>query len=126
LKPSQREQADALLRLFAEAPFSPPGVKECKQKLGDELYQALLELGELIQVSDEVVFRMTDYLQAKERVGALIAQTGEVSAAQVRDHLQTSRKYALALLEYLDQIGFTERRGDVRVLKTSVVNFRQP
>jgi selenocysteine-specific elongation factor len=83
-------------------------------------------LGELIQVSDEVVFRMTDYLQAKERVGALIAQTGEVSAAQVRDHLQTSRKYALALLEYLDQIGFTERRGDVRVLKTSVVNFRQP
>jgi len=30
------------------------------------------------------------------------------------------------LLEYLDQIGFTERRGDVRVLKTSVVNFRQP
>lgn len=116
LKPSQREQADALLRLFAEAPFSPPGVKECKQKLGDELYQALLELGELIQVSDEVVFRTADYLQAKEMVGGFIAQQGDVSAAQVRDHLQTSRKYALALLEYLDQIGFTERRGDVRIL----------
>lgn len=116
LKPSQREQADALLRLFAEAPFSPPGVKECRQKLGDELYQALLELGELIQVSDEVVFRTADYLQAKEMVGGFIAQQGEVSAAQVRDHLQTSRKYALALLEYLDQIGFTERRGDVRIL----------
>lgn len=117
LKPSQREQADALLRLFAEAPFSPPGVKECKQKLGDELYQALLELGELIQVSDEVVFRMVDYHQAKEMVGAFIAQQGKVSAAQVRDHLQTSRKYALALLEYLDQIGFTERFGDVRILR---------
>lgn len=116
LKPSQREQADALLRLFAEAPFSPPSVKECRQKLGDELYQALLELGELIQVSDEVVFRTVDYLQAKEMVGVFIAQQGEVSAAQVRDHLQTSRKYALALLEYLDQIGFTERRGDVRIL----------
>ena len=125
LKPSQREQADALLRLFAEAPFSPPGVKECKQKLGDELYQALLELGELIQVSDEVVFRMADYLQAKEMVGEIIAQQGEVSAAQVRDYLQTSRKYALALLEYLDQIGFTERRGDVRILKTTTVNIRE-
>jgi selenocysteine-specific elongation factor len=125
LKPSQREQADALLRLFSEAPFSPPGVKECRQKLGDELYQALLELGELIQVSDEVVFRMGDYLQAKEMVGEIIARQGEVSAAQVRDHLQTSRKYALALLEYLDQIGFTERRGDVRILKTTTVNIRE-
>lgn len=126
LAPFQREQADALLSLFAKAPFSPPGVKECKQKLGDELYQALLALGELIQVSDEVVFRMVDYHQAKEMVGALLVQQGEVSAAQVRDHLRTSRKYALALLEYLDQIGFTERRGDVRILKPMAVNIREP
>lgn len=125
LKPSQREQAEALLRLFAEAPFSPPSVKECKQKLGDELYQALLELDELIQVSDEVVFRVEDCLQAKEMVGSLIVQQGEVSAAQVRDHLQTSRKYALALLEYLDQIGFTERRGDMRILRTTAANIRE-
>lgn len=116
LHPPQREQADALLRLFEQMPFSPPSVKECKQRLGDELYQALLELGELIQVSEDVVFRMPDYLRAKEEVCRLIAEQGEVSAAQVRDRLQTSRKYALALLEYFDQIGFTERRGDVRIL----------
>ncbi|MFN3308153.1 MAG: selenocysteine-specific translation elongation factor [Anaerolineales bacterium] len=117
LSPPQREQADSLLHLFEQMPFSPPSVKECKQRVGDELYQALLELGELIQVSEEVVFRMSDFLSAKEMVRRLIAEQGEISAAQVRDRLQTSRKYALALLEYLDQIGFTERRGDVRVLK---------
>lgn len=125
LKPPQREQADALLRLFERNPFSPPSVKECKQSLGEELYQALLELEELIQVSEEVVFRMIDYLKAKEAVRRLIAEQGEISAAQVRDHLQTSRKYALALLEYLDQIGFTERRGDVRVLKSAGIAVRE-
>jgi selenocysteine-specific elongation factor len=125
LKAAQREQADALLRQMAESPYAPPSVKDCKQKLGEELYQAMLELGELIQVSDEVVFRRQDYLTAKEAVQRLINQHGQVSAAQVRDHLQTSRKYALALLEYLDQVGFTERRGDVRILKADVLNGKE-
>ena len=117
LNPSQREQADALLRLFEQMPFTPPSVKECKQKLGDELYQALLELGELVQVSEEVVFRRQEYLMAQEEIRSLLRAGGEISAAQVRDHFQTSRKYALALLEHFDEIGITERRGDVRVLK---------
>ncbi len=117
LTPAQQEQAEALLRLFKQNPFAPPSVKECKQQLGDELYQALLELETLIQVSEEVVFRRQDYLNAMQQVRQLLAQEGEISAAQVRDHLQTSRKYALALLEHFDQIGITERRGDVRVLR---------
>ncbi|MCS6908860.1 MAG: selenocysteine-specific translation elongation factor [Anaerolineales bacterium] len=125
LSPGQQEQVNTLLRLFAQAPFSPPSVKECKQKLGEELYTALLELEELIQVSEEVVFRRQDYLKAKETVRQLITNQGEISAAQVRDHLQTSRKYALALLEYLDQIGFTERRGDVRILKSTALPARE-
>ncbi len=117
LTPAQQEQAEALLRLFKQNPFAPPSVKECKQQLGDELYQALLELETLIQVSEEVVFRHQDYLKAMQQVRQLLAQEGEISAAQVRDHLQTSRKYALALLEHFDEIGMTERRGDVRVLR---------
>ncbi|MGV2434996.1 MAG UNVERIFIED_CONTAM: SelB C-terminal domain-containing protein [Anaerolineae bacterium] len=35
----------------------------------------------------------------------------------MRDHLQTSRKYALAYLEYLDRLGITTRNGDERRLK---------
>ena len=47
----------------------------------------------------------------------LIEQNGQVSAAQVRDHLNTSRKYVLGILEYLDQVGVTVREGDLRRLK---------
>jgi len=40
-----------------------------------------------------------------------------LSAAQLRDHFNTSRRYTLALLEYLDGQGITIRDGDVRRLK---------
>jgi len=35
----------------------------------------------------------------------------------VRDTLKTSRKYALALLEYTDEQRVTKRVGDARVLR---------
>jgi selenocysteine-specific elongation factor len=40
-----------------------------------------------------------------------------LSAAEVRDHFGTSRRYVLALLEHLDAEGLTLREGDVRRLK---------
>ena len=53
-----------------------------------------------------------------KEVRKLIIAHGPVTAAQVRDHLNTSRRYVLALLEDLDAKGVTVREGDVRRLKT--------
>ena len=36
-------------------------------------------------------------------------------AAEIRDLLGTSRKYALPICEHLDRVGVTKRVGDVRV-----------
>lgn len=38
------------------------------------------------------------------------------TASQAREALNTSRKYAIPLLEFLDASGFTRRQGDMRVL----------
>jgi selenocysteine-specific elongation factor len=46
-----------------------------------------------------------------------IRATGSVTIAQVRDLFGASRKYALALMEYLDEQRVTRRRGDTRVLR---------
>jgi selenocysteine-specific elongation factor len=40
-----------------------------------------------------------------------------MTVAQVRDEFTTSRKYALALMEYLDNQKVTRRVGDERVLR---------
>jgi selenocysteine-specific elongation factor len=39
-----------------------------------------------------------------------------LTLSEIREILETTRKYAVPLCEYLDRIGFTKRQGDVRVL----------
>jgi selenocysteine-specific elongation factor len=81
------------------------------------VYAALVGLGELVQVGQEVVFSQGAYEQMTEGIRRLLEERGTITAAEVRDHFSTSRKYALALLEHLDQIGVTQRQGDARRLK---------
>jgi selenocysteine-specific elongation factor len=52
-----------------------------------------------------------------EKVRQAIGQKGQVTLAEVRDLLGTSRKYVQALLEHLDAAGVTVRVGEARKLK---------
>jgi selenocysteine-specific elongation factor len=113
----QEKVIGELLAKFAESPFSPPSIKEAKSEVGEDVYQAMVDLALLIPVSNEVVFRCEDYDQMVAEVTELLNKNGTLSAAQVRDHFKTSRRYVLALLEHLDDIGVTIREGDVRRLK---------
>jgi len=47
----------------------------------------------------------------------MLIQNEKITLAEVRDLMNTSRKYAQALLEHLDTIGTTIRDGDYRRLK---------
>jgi selenocysteine-specific elongation factor len=51
-----------------------------------------------------------------ERVVSQLAEQGRITLAQARDMFGTSRKYAQALLEYLDEQRITQRVGEERVL----------
>lgn len=115
---SEEEQAKVriLMRKFEANPFSPPGVRECQAEAGEEVFNALVESGELIAVSQEVVFRKTDYEEMVGRITAAIRRNGQVTLAEVRDMFGTTRKYAQALLEHLDAVGVTVRSGDARIL----------
>jgi selenocysteine-specific elongation factor len=113
-----QEQAKVreLMRKFEKSPYATPSVKECQAEAGDEVVNALIEMGELVAVSQDVIFRKTDYGQMVNMIKAAIQQKGQVTLAEVRDLLNTTRKYIQALLEHLDAIGVTIREGDVRKL----------
>jgi selenocysteine-specific elongation factor len=64
-----------------------------------------------------VVFRKEDYKRMLEEVRELFEANGTLTAAQVRDHFNTSRRYVLAFLEHMDSAGITVRSGDVRRLR---------
>jgi selenocysteine-specific elongation factor len=76
-----------------------------------------VELGDLVTVSSEVVFRKSDYTDMAAKIRQAIQEKGQITVADVRDLFDTSRRYALALMEYLDSIGVTVRDGDSRRLK---------
>jgi selenocysteine-specific elongation factor len=52
-----------------------------------------------------------------DRISAHIKSHGKITLGEVRDLFQTSRKYAQAVMEYLDDQKITRRVGDERVLR---------
>lgn len=114
--PPQQQAVDDLLTRFRAAPYATPSVKEAAAVVGEEVLGVLLARGDLVQVSPEVLFLRETYAEMVERIRDHIRREGRISLAQVRDLFQTSRKYAQALLEYLDAVGVTRRVGDERVL----------
>jgi len=106
-----------LMRKFEQNPYATPGIKECRSEVGDEVFNALLDSGELVPVSQDVVFRRQDYQELTGKVGTAIRQNGQITLAEARNMLGTSRKYVQALLEHMDSTGLTLRDGDVRRLR---------
>jgi selenocysteine-specific elongation factor len=115
--PQQQRQVDTLLSRFAASPYAPPTVKESQAEVGDDVFAALIDTGRIILIHPEVAFRTEDYDQMLAEVRHLLEKNGTVTAAQVRDHFNTSRRYILAFLEHLDARGITIREGDLRRLK---------
>lgn len=114
---SQQAQVQELMRKFEKTPYATPSIKECQAQAGEEVINALVEMGELITVSQDVIFRKKDYEEMVEKIKTAIQHKGQVTLAEVRDMLDTTRKYVQALLEHLDSIGVTMRDGDVRKLR---------
>ena len=114
---SQQDKIKGLMQRFAQNPFSPPSVKESQVEVGEEVYAALVEMGQLTQLTSDVVFRSEDYEKLKAKVLAFIKENGQITVADARDLFGSSRKYMLALLEHLDTTGMTIRDGDYRKLR---------
>jgi selenocysteine-specific elongation factor len=112
----QQKRIDELLAQFSDNPTSPPSVIDCKAAVGEEIYNALLSLNRLIQLSGEVVFTPETYQTMIKEIKKKITKDGPITVAQARDMFGSSRKYMLAFLERLDAEGITIRDGDVRRL----------
>jgi selenocysteine-specific elongation factor len=113
----QMEKVQVVMRRFEQTPYSPPSVKDVQAALNEEILNALMESGQLVTVSSEVLFRRQDYDVMVNTIQQEIRQKGRITLSEVRDLFNTSRKYAQALLEHLDTIGVTTRVGDFRTLQ---------
>jgi selenocysteine-specific elongation factor len=110
--------AARLLEVLGDHPFAPPSLQEAMQRTraGPELVRALAQRGDLVRVSEDIAFTHDAYSKAVAVVKELIATSGSVTVAQLRDRMGASRRPVLALLEHLDAEKVTRRVGDQRVL----------
>jgi selenocysteine-specific elongation factor len=111
LAPDQERVVRRLLEAFAAAPYSPPA-----PDVEPELLGWLVDQGKIVRVGADVAFLPETYAEMVAWVRAQIGAAGSVTVAQFRDRFGSSRKYALALLEHLDERKITRRVGDGRVL----------
>jgi selenocysteine-specific elongation factor len=111
LAPEQERVVQRLLEAYRATPYSPPA-----PDVEPELLGWLLEQGQITRVAPDVAFLPQIYAELVAWAREQISATGSVTVAQFRDRFGSSRKYALALLEHLDERKITRRAGDARVL----------
>jgi selenocysteine-specific elongation factor len=112
LTPAQMGKIDTFMKSLAGNPYAPPGefIPE------PDLVNVLIAQGKVVRVSDNIIFAAPSYQEMVLKITAQIKAGGKVELGEVRDMFGTSRKYAQALLEYLDREKVTRRVGDDRVL----------
>jgi selenocysteine-specific elongation factor len=113
LDPARRAAADQYLAAIRAQPYTPPGPHD--HGLDPETLAALEHLGEVAKIAEGVYFAPEAWDALVQGTLAFIDSNGSMTLSQFRDHFGTSRKYAQAALEYLDQLKYTRRVGDDRV-----------
>jgi selenocysteine-specific elongation factor len=113
LSAEQQRAADRFVAALDANPNAPPAPAEFG--ISAELLAALAEQGRLVRVADGVVFGAERLAEIQRETLRLLEQQPSLTLAHFRDHFDSSRKYAQALLEYFDQQRITRRVGDARV-----------
>lgn len=110
---------DSIQNVYREAGVNPPMLGELEQRFGTAAKDAtgfLLERGDLIKVESDLLFHREAIESAENRLRKYLEERNQMTVAEFRDLIGSSRKYVVPLLEYFDKKKITRRMGDMRVL----------
>ena len=113
LTPEMEGTAAEYIGALGREPYSPP----TDGHPDPEVLGVLINQGRVVRVNESVVFAASAYRQMTDEILEHIRTKGSITVADARTMFNTSRKYVLPLLEYLDQQHITRRVGDDRVLR---------
>lgn len=120
--PGDEKLLKRLTQIILGGKYSPPVKKELIAELQlteevlEELLQYLIVMGEVIKINEDIYMADENINYFKKIIADIFKNRGEIVLGEVRDATESSRKYVLPILEYLDQVKFTKRIGDKRVL----------
>ncbi len=109
-----------ILALLEKAQFQPPTKEELSQTLSmpqktvTDMLKLMGKEGTLMRINDSLYISSSAYQKLISLLRDFFGKKPEMTVAEFRDLLNTTRKYALPFLEYLDSNKITLRVGDVR------------
>jgi selenocysteine-specific elongation factor len=117
------KQLESIESLFQSQAFSPPGMDVVAERTGidrkktEKLVNILRDNGRLVQVESGLLFHRDAIDRAREVLSRHFSREDRLESVQFKYLLDTTRKFAIPLLDYFDRIGVTRRVGNTRYLK---------
>ncbi len=109
--------AEKIRAALSRKPFDPPPRREFEtDPRAREVLHFLIESGNLIEISPEVVLLPETFERIKSQIAEFISKNGPATVSELRQVVGSSRRVMVPLLEKLDRHGFTRRLGDRRKL----------
>lgn len=117
----QKEIKETILKQFKEGKYMPPRLEDLSANIKNKkdfkaVLDSLLDQGELYKVNEECILYNEYFTEAKNMLTQHIQSNDFITAGDFRDLLDTSRKYAVAILEHFDSLKITKRVEDKRFL----------
>jgi selenocysteine-specific elongation factor len=120
LNESQIVLCERVVQALHDAAFRPPPVRELASQLGASEAQLapIIDLsisrGQLVNIGGGFFLHADHEVALRQRISRLLAQSEGLTLSAIKDDLNTSRKYAVPICEYLDRVGVTRRIGNLR------------
>ena len=113
----QLAEKERIEKALLDGGFTPPSVKELTngEKSKVELLESLID-NTVVRLDADLVLHEKVFKDAVQKVEEHCKKNNQIGLAEFRDMTGSSRKYSMAILEYMDKIGITRRLENYRVL----------
>lgn len=115
-----QKMVDSIIEEYKIKKFIPPKIKDLEVKFNSkyfaQIHEYLEEIGILYKLNPEMYLLKEDFLYAKDKIVEFLKNNGFIELKDVKEILNSNRKYLVILLEHFDELKITRRDGDKRVL----------
>ena len=119
----QRNIRDKVLKIYTSAGIETPITEHIMEQFPTneraefkQVLESLISTGELVLLTPQICLYKDTYAAVLDAAKAHFAANDSLTLAQLRDLLNTSRKYSQAIIEYFDKLHITRKEGDVHYL----------
>lgn len=119
---NQQKLLDIITNTYLEQRFTTSSIAELITMVNsseveiNEAINILIDSKILVKVEGGIYFHTSNIEEARKYLISYFQSNDHITVGECRKLLDSSRKYTVPLLNYFDNIGFTIRQGDIRVL----------